>query len=217
MFCDLSFVIYAKDEEFMQIDDTDRRLLRQALAEPLAPRALRAERAGVTLATLGRRLERLREGARRDTVVVADSFAQMAQRITSSLQGLANSIRSGDFLGILGGALDIFMQLGSAGVFGGGLQTRLNSVPGRANGGLVSSGRSYLVGERGPELFTPGATGFITPRAGNDNTRISVDASPYFDVRVNGQIVQASPAIMQGGANVAQRQMGRAQSRRVPG
>ena len=162
-------------------------------------------------------MERLREGARRDTVVVADSFAQMAQRITSSLQGLANSIRSGDFLGILGGALDIFMQLGSAGVFGGGLQTRLNSVPGRANGGLVSSGRSYLVGERGPELFTPGATGFITPRAGNDNTRISVEASPYFDVRVNGQIIQAAPAIAQGGANVAQRQMGRAQSRRVPG
>jgi Lrp/AsnC family transcriptional regulator len=46
----------------MQIDDTDRRLMRQALAEPLAPRALWAERAGVTLATLGRRLERLREG-----------------------------------------------------------------------------------------------------------------------------------------------------------
>ena len=46
----------------MQIDDTDRRILRQALAEPLASRTLWAERAGVTLATLGRRLERLREG-----------------------------------------------------------------------------------------------------------------------------------------------------------
>ena len=46
----------------MQIDETDRRVLRQALAEPLAPRALWAERAGVTLATLGRRLERLGEG-----------------------------------------------------------------------------------------------------------------------------------------------------------
>ncbi|WP_430464986.1 Lrp/AsnC family transcriptional regulator [Tabrizicola sp.] len=45
----------------MQIDDTDRRILRQALAEPLAPRVLWAERAGVTAATLGRRLERLRE------------------------------------------------------------------------------------------------------------------------------------------------------------
>ena len=36
----------------MLIDDTDRRILRQALAEPLAARILWAERAGVTLATL---------------------------------------------------------------------------------------------------------------------------------------------------------------------
>ena len=33
----------------------------------------------------------------------------------------------------------------------------------RANGGPVDMGRSYLVGERGPELFTPGRNGFITP------------------------------------------------------
>lgn len=46
----------------MQLDDTDRRILRQALADPLSPRTLWAERAGVTLATLGRRLERLRGG-----------------------------------------------------------------------------------------------------------------------------------------------------------
>jgi Lrp/AsnC family transcriptional regulator len=42
------------------LDDTDRRILRQLLAEPsLAPAAL-AERAGVTPATCWRRLERLR-------------------------------------------------------------------------------------------------------------------------------------------------------------
>ena len=33
----------------------------------------------------------------------------------------------------------------------------------RAEGGSVRSGMSYLVGERGPELFTPGASGRITP------------------------------------------------------
>ena len=33
----------------------------------------------------------------------------------------------------------------------------------RADGGPVSAGRSYIVGERGPELFTPGASGNITP------------------------------------------------------
>jgi Lrp/AsnC family transcriptional regulator len=51
-----------KYEEFMQIDDTDRRILRHHLAEPALSRADLAERAGVTPATLWRRLERLAEG-----------------------------------------------------------------------------------------------------------------------------------------------------------
>ena len=46
----------------MQIDDTDRRILRHWLAEPGLERAVLAERAGVTAATLWRRLDRLREG-----------------------------------------------------------------------------------------------------------------------------------------------------------
>lgn len=32
---------------------------------------------------------------------------------------------------------------------------------GRAGGGAVAAGQSYLVGERGPELFTPGVSGRI--------------------------------------------------------
>jgi Lrp/AsnC family transcriptional regulator len=43
----------------MQLDDTDRRILRHHLAEPSLPRADLAARAGVTPATLWRRLERL--------------------------------------------------------------------------------------------------------------------------------------------------------------
>lgn len=35
----------------------------------------------------------------------------------------------------------------------------------RAQGGQVNSGSSYLVGERGPELFTPGTSGSITSNA----------------------------------------------------
>ena len=46
----------------MQLDETDRRILRHALAEPSALRATLAERAGVTPATLWRRLERLQAG-----------------------------------------------------------------------------------------------------------------------------------------------------------
>ena len=43
----------------MQLDDADRRILRHHLAEPGLPRADLASRAGVTAATLWRRLERM--------------------------------------------------------------------------------------------------------------------------------------------------------------
>jgi tape measure domain-containing protein len=49
----------------------------------------------------------------------------------------------------------------------------------RANGGSVSAGSSYLVGERGPELFVPGASGNIVPNnaMGSSNIVVNVDAT----------------------------------------
>jgi len=54
-----------------------------------------------------------------------------------------------------GGGGGLVGKLGSAlgGSFGGG----------KADGGTVMGGKTYLVGERGPELFTAGRTGTITP------------------------------------------------------
>lgn len=46
----------------MQIDDTDRRILRHLMAEPDLAMADLAERAGVTAATCWRRLDRLKAG-----------------------------------------------------------------------------------------------------------------------------------------------------------
>jgi Lrp/AsnC family transcriptional regulator len=46
----------------MQVDDTDRRILRHWLSEPGLDRAALADRSGVTPATLWRRLDRLRAG-----------------------------------------------------------------------------------------------------------------------------------------------------------
>ncbi|MFT7058923.1 MAG: Lrp/AsnC family transcriptional regulator [Pseudorhodobacter sp.] len=43
----------------MQVDDTDRRILRHLLADPTLPTTQLAERAGVTNATCWRRLEKL--------------------------------------------------------------------------------------------------------------------------------------------------------------
>jgi phage-related minor tail protein len=52
----------------------------------------------------------------------------------------------------------------------------LLGAPGRATGGPVSPGRPYLVGERGPELFVPTASGRVeTMRAGGGrDVRMSI-------------------------------------------
>ena len=68
-----------------------------------------------------------------------------------------------------------------------GVNTALGGIPGlgkffggnRASGGTVTGGRSYMVGEKGPELFTPGRTGSIAPSGsfGGANVVVNVDAS----------------------------------------
>ena len=45
----------------------------------------------------------------------------------------------------------------------------------RASGGTVTGGRSFVVGERGPELFTPGRTGSIAPNSSMGATSIVVN------------------------------------------
>jgi phage-related minor tail protein len=62
---------------------------------------------------------------------------------------------------------------------GGGLLGKLFSGF-LANGGSAKAGKSYIVGEKGPELFTPGTTGTVTPNhalGGSTNVVVNVDAS----------------------------------------
>ena len=45
----------------------------------------------------------------------------------------------------------------------------------RAAGGPVAAGQTYLVGEKGPELFTPSSDGAITPNAALRPTNVTVN------------------------------------------
>lgn len=65
---------------------------------------------------------------------------------------------------------------GGSGAGGGGgnllslgtsIAMALFGAPGRATGGPVSAGRAYRVGERGPELFVPTASGRVEAAAGD--------------------------------------------------
>jgi hypothetical protein len=75
----------------------------------------------------------------------------------------------------------------------------------RAMGGPVAGGSTYLVGERGPELFTPGTSGSITPNnalGGGGNITVNVTSANPDDVvaalqrwvRNNGSLALATTA-----------------------
>jgi len=79
--------------------------------------------------------------------------------------------------------------------FAGLLASMSFSIPGRAMGGTVSAGGTYLVGERGPELLTVGAGGgHVTPMgAGGSTINITVtSADPNAVVRALQQYVRQS-------------------------
>jgi hypothetical protein len=76
-----------------------------------------------------------------------------------------------------GGALpaDEFAKIGP----GSPLGNAYGNFKGMAKGGSVSANTPYLVGERGPELFVPGAQGNIVPNnaMSASNIVVNVDAS----------------------------------------
>jgi phage-related minor tail protein len=111
---------------------------------------------------------------------VADMFLDMAAQIIAKMITMAilNQI-----LGVLpgiGGAgsgtlalssnPNVGAYMGGGGIEGGAM----------AKGGPVSSGQTYMVGERGPELFVPGRSGTIVANdkmgGGSTNVVVNVDA-----------------------------------------
>ena len=105
------------------------------------------------------------KGAVNGTQSLAEAATNMLNDLANQMLQLArNMLFFGNITGTLtkGGGL-----LGS--LFGGFM----------ANGGTTMPGKSYVVGEKGPELFTPGRTGSIAPNDafGGANIVVNVDAS----------------------------------------
>jgi len=83
---------------------------------------------------------------------VIDFFATLVDLINkayNAIKAIVNFIKNNPVTQFIGGAFDA--------AFGGG----------KAMGGPVSSGTSYVVGERGPELFVPNTSGTIIPNGGS--------------------------------------------------
>ena len=124
----------------------------------------------------------------------AEDQALQVQKLRDLYKGVAQTIEDG-LVNAIQGAIDGTKSLGDVArsVFGEiqrsllrfGVNSLLGGIPGigqffRANGGTVSKGKSYIVGERGAEMFVPNAGGRIVPNSdlgGSTNVVVNVDAS----------------------------------------
>ena len=116
------------------------------------------------------------------------------QKLNALYAGIASTIETGLVDAIEGAingtktlgdvARSVFSQIQRS-LISFGVNAFLGGLPGigsffRANGGPVSAGKSYMVGERGPEMFVPNAGGRVVPNSdmkGSTNIVINVDAS----------------------------------------
>lgn len=122
-----------------------------------------------------------RQQALRDTVEEWAGIMQNATRsfIDDLIEGKSAAEALGNVLKQIGSQL-INLGLNSLlGGSGGGLLGGLISGA-RANGGPVNGGSTYLVGERGPELFTPSSAGRITSNADLQGGGVTVQMSNDF-------------------------------------
>ena len=125
----------------------------------------------------------------------ANHFLDMAaQMIAAQIKMQAMNLFMSFFSPFSGGSAPASKYGSAANLAGSGGNFGLGSGPGfadpkmflpggsmgRALGGPVSRNRPYLVGERGPEMFVPGAQGNIVPNhamGGGANVTVNVDAS----------------------------------------
>ena len=116
---------------------------------------------------------------------VADMFLDMAAQIIAKMIQMAilNTIvgllpGAGGAGGFTAGPLAAVGDVGTGFNFDAGAMLNFGGF--KANGGPVSSGQTYMVGERGPELFVPGRSGTIVANdklgGGSTNVVVNVDA-----------------------------------------
>lgn len=141
----------------------------------------------------------------------ARSFREMSDDVLGSLQNLVSGIQSGDFLSTLQGVINVLESLASVGLFGKTMADTVNKNRTKSRGYAVGTNFAAqglaMVGERGPELINFRGGERVIPNhqlGGMGAQRVEiVDTTGLFRLRVNGQIMEAAPGIMEGGAKVA--------------
>jgi len=96
-----------------------------------------------------------------------EGIGQMWGNLLIKMAAQAAATKLNDFL--FGSAL------GGGGTGSGWLGALLGLSGTRANGGPVSAGRAYLVGERGPEIMVPGSSGTVLPNGAGMGGSVTIN------------------------------------------
>ncbi len=161
--------------------------MRGELEGPFADGAARAGRALETTLSRAIRTGKLGfEDLKAVALSVLDTIA--ASALKSGIGALFGGADGGGGQGGGGGLLSL----------GGSILGSVLGLPGRATGGPVSPGRAYMVGERGPEIFVPTASGSIaTNGGGGRDVRIALtinapaNTAPDMLARSSRQVARA--------------------------
>lgn len=128
--------------------------------------ALRAELGGPLVAEAeqaGRAIER---ALSRAIVSGKLGFEDLKRLALSVMTDIARAAISNGIGAAMGGGSGSGSGSGNLVSLGTSIAMALFGAPGRATGGPVSAGRAYRVGERGPELFVPTASGRVEAAGG---------------------------------------------------
>ncbi|HYD46336.1 MAG TPA: phage tail tape measure protein [Phenylobacterium sp.] len=147
-------------------------------------------------AEAGAALAALAEPAERAAAAIDAAFAKAAGSLTRSLGRAAadGKLTLGELAEGVLRAVNAAAGVRTGGSLGDllGAVVKTAFAGARADGGPVTPGGAYLVGERGPELFRPHAAGEVSPAAGGVTVNVTLQGEGGGSLlRSEAQIAQA--------------------------
>lgn len=143
------------------------------------------------------------------TTVVAGTAAQATAGVAANAAAAASAVATGATITASMAPAAVATTLATGGISAGyaiaAILAALALIPmfagSRERGGDVIGGRSYLVGENGPEMFTPRSTGSISPNGSGGTIVQNINISTGVAQTVRAEVMSLMPQIISAAKN----------------
>lgn len=119
---------------------------------------------------------------------LSDRLVEAWENPREALRNFLRELIAGLIKAVLKATILNALMPGSGGTIGGNIKSMFGNLfgGGRATGGTVMGGRSYLVGERGPEIVRMGAAGRVFPNHRISGGGSSMTLAPTYNIQLSG-------------------------------